>query len=71
MDEYIENKLKIVTEAAHNHYNRAEDYKNLLVDVIKNADKMDRFQPRTVDRFNDYLSNAVIRMAQIEFGEEE
>jgi len=69
MDELI--KLKILTEAAHNHYNRAEAYKDILHGIMEESAKMDRFHPMSIDSFQEYLSDALTAIALMDLGEED
>lgn len=64
-------KIKTLQVGIHAHYNRAENYKRILLNLVKESGKMDRYIPRTIDRFQEAVSDAVVEMAELEFGEEE
>jgi hypothetical protein len=62
---------EILIEAAHNHYYRAEAYKELLLGLIAASVNVDRYIPRTVDLFQEHLSDVVTAMTLMDLGEEE
>tara|TARA_R100001443_G_scaffold111081_1_gene123597 strand:+ start:283 stop:507 length:225 start_codon:yes stop_codon:yes gene_type:complete len=65
-EEELRKNVKILSDAAINQYNRAEKFKQLLVDIIKKQSNMQDYGHPQFHEFQEYLSDVLIEMYEIE-----
>ncbi len=64
--EELGSKVEILAEAANKHYERAEKFKQMLIDIIKKQSEMQDYGHPQFHEFQEYLSDMLIEICEIE-----
>tara|TARA_R110002012_G_C11549250_1_gene602292 strand:+ start:310 stop:525 length:216 start_codon:yes stop_codon:yes gene_type:complete len=64
--EELGSKVEILGEAANRHYERAEKFKQMLIDIIKKQSEMQDYGHPQFHEFQEYLSDMLIEICEIE-----
>jgi len=61
-----EDKIDILAAAAVKNFERAEQFKQLLIDIIKKQSEMQDYGHPQFHEFQEYLSDVLIEVCEIE-----
>jgi hypothetical protein len=61
-----EDKIDILAAAAVKNFERAEQFKTLLIDIIKKQSEMQDYGHPQFHEFQEYLSDVLIEICEIE-----
>tara|TARA_R100000008_G_C3562483_1_gene157069 strand:- start:1060 stop:1278 length:219 start_codon:yes stop_codon:yes gene_type:complete len=64
--EELGEKVEILAEAANRHYDRAEKFKQLLIDIIQKQSDMHDYGHPQFHEFQEYLSDVLVDICEIE-----
>ena len=64
--EELGSKVEILAGAANKHFERAEKFKQLLINIVKKQSEMQDYGHPQFHEFQEYLSDVLIEVCEIE-----
>ena len=62
----MNDELETLIESTTRHFERAEKYKQIILDIVKKQSLMSNYGNPEFDRFQEYLSDVLVEICEIE-----
>ena len=62
----MSDKLETLIESTKRHFERAERYKEIILDIVRRQSLMPNYGNPEFDNFQEYLSDVLVEVCEIE-----